>query len=333
MILKDKQLINAQSPTAKAGQQQEQDVAFYLRRAFKDHPKIFVINDFSFTHNGEKAQIDHLIVYPYGLILIESKSISGEVKVNQQGEWTRTLGKKWVGMPSPVKQVELQQRLLSEYLHEHREQILPKLLGFKQQPFRFRQWHCLCAVSSNSIIERDSMPKNISAQIVKSEFLVDKLNKLMDLRSRVVSTLTFDTRPDFRDNELKSITDFLLSEEVPKSNTVVETPAVTYEIGDDKTDGQPKAVEKHSSNENAAKLACKKCGTANTKHLKAHAGRYGYYVQCRICNTNTAMKLPCPKCSNKQTKVTKRQTTYTLNCQACHSSTLLMEASQEAACQ
>ncbi|REL26334.1 NERD domain-containing protein [Thalassotalea euphylliae] len=330
MILKDKQLINAQSPTAKAGQQQEQDVAFYLRRAFKDHPKIFVINDFSFTHNGEQAQIDHLIVYPYGLILIESKSISGEVKVNQQGEWTRTLGKKWVGMPSPVKQVELQQTLLADYLHEHREQILPKLLGFKQQSFRFRQWHCLCAVSSNSVIERDSMPKDISAQIVKSEFLVDKLNKLMDLRSKVLSTLTFDTRPDFRDNELKSITDFLLSEEVPKLNTVAETSAQTYEISDSETNEQPKVAEPKSQTVNSVILACKKCG--NTEKLKAHAGRYGYYVHCDKCDTNTAMKLPCPQCSSKQTKVAKRQTTYTLNCQACYSSALLMDTSAEAVC-
>ncbi|SQH74986.1 protein of unknown function, might belong to contain NERD domain protein [Shewanella benthica] len=31
-----------------------------------------------------------MIIYPYGLVLIESKSIKGHVKVNKQGEWTRT---------------------------------------------------------------------------------------------------------------------------------------------------------------------------------------------------------------------------------------------------
>lgn len=46
MILKDKTLQNAVSPTAKAGQKQEQDVAFFLRRAFKDDEQVFVINDF-----------------------------------------------------------------------------------------------------------------------------------------------------------------------------------------------------------------------------------------------------------------------------------------------
>ena len=88
MILKDKTLQNAVSPTAKAGQKQEQDVAFFLRRAFKDYKQVYVINDFKFTHNDETAQIDHLIVYTYGFVLIESKSIKGEVKVNGFGEWT-----------------------------------------------------------------------------------------------------------------------------------------------------------------------------------------------------------------------------------------------------
>ena len=45
MILKTKSLQNTQTPQAIAGQKQEQDVAFYLRRAFKDHPEVLVIND------------------------------------------------------------------------------------------------------------------------------------------------------------------------------------------------------------------------------------------------------------------------------------------------
>ena len=88
MILKDKTFQNAVSPKAKAGQKQEQDVAYFLRRAFKDHKEVFVINDFKFTHNNETAQIDHLIVYTFGFILIESKSIKGEVKVNNKNHST-----------------------------------------------------------------------------------------------------------------------------------------------------------------------------------------------------------------------------------------------------
>ena len=129
MILKELSRKNTVSATAKAGQEQEGNVAFFLRRAFKDSPDIFVINDFKFTHNDETAQIDHLIIYPYGFVLMESKSITGEIKVNSFSEWTRSFNNNWSGMPSPIKQVELQQRLLRELLFENSHKILPKLLG------------------------------------------------------------------------------------------------------------------------------------------------------------------------------------------------------------
>ena len=116
LILKDKPTIKATSAMAKAGLKQEQDVAFFLRRGFKEHQKIFVFNDLKFCFNNETAQIDHLILYPYGFILIESKSITGEVLVNPQQEWSRSYQGTWRGMPSPIKQVELQQALLRDLM-------------------------------------------------------------------------------------------------------------------------------------------------------------------------------------------------------------------------
>ena len=302
MILKDKTLQNAVSPTAKAGQKQEQDVAFYLRRAFKGHKQVFVINDFKFTHNDETAQIDHLIVYPYGFILIESKSIKGEVKVNKLGEWTRSLSNQWSGMASPIKQVELQQKLLRELLHENREAILGKILGIRQQSFGMRCWHNVCAVSSNAVIDRDLMPNDVSKQLVKTEFLVDKLNEIMKLKTYAITKLNpFDTRPDFNDEELKSIVSFLLSQ-----------------LGNDE------AVKRKSKQEVAparvkastnAVLQCKACGEKS--YYTPQHGRYGYFIKCNKCQTNTAMKMACLNCNSKNTRVSKKKDTYTLNCSDC----------------
>lgn len=299
MILKDKQLVNAVDPRIVAGQQQEKDVAFYLRRAFKDHKKVHVINDFRFTHNDENAQIDHLIVYPFGFILVESKSINGEVNVNKEGEWSRTVGNKWCGMPSPIKQVELQQKLLREYLHEHRIEILPKLFGIRAQSFGMRCWHNICAVSSNSIIAREDIPKAISDQVVKTEFIADKIKNVMKLRNKLITTLTIDSRPDFNKDELQSIVDFLLQKPELQANKVEEVSSKTnfWGISDNPL------------------LRCKNCD--ESKDLTPQHGRYGYFVKCNKCDTNTSMKMPCPKCHSKNTKVSKSKEVYSLNCQDC----------------
>ena len=314
MILKEITSKNAISPTAKAGQEQETNVAFFLRRAFKDHSSIFVINDYKFTYNFETAQIDHLIVYPYGFILIESKSITGEVKVNSFSEWSRSFNNKWSGMPSPIKQVELQQKLLLELLYENREKILGKLLGIKQQSFGFRCWNNICVVSSNAIIDRESMPNDVSQQLVKSEFLVDKLNKIMNLKSVIGRFLTLtDSRPKFSDAEMESITEFIMSQCHTKSEVTDNTTLMIDKLVENTVEPIIKIY---------SRLKCKKCGEPSD--YEALHGRYGYFIKCNKCTTNTAMKIPCANCQSVNAKVSKSGNAFFLNCGDCESSEQLL---------
>ncbi|WMB72440.1 NERD domain-containing protein [Shewanella oncorhynchi] len=329
MILKTKSLQNTQTPQAIAGQKQEQDVAFYLRRAFKDHPEVLVINDFRFTFNDETAQIDHLIIYTYGFVLIESKSIKGHVEVNQQGEWTRSHGSKWFGMPSPIKQVELQQALLKEMLKQHRSEILGKLLGIRQQSFGMRCWDHLCAVSSDAVINRDTMPTAISELLVKTEFLVDKLEKIMNLKSKFMRIINVsDTRPDFNQQELNSIANFLIDRHIDPHKLATEiTLAQTQQINEPVAHFEViKAVEVKTQpitqSATHSILSCKHCGES-TNYTPMY-GKFGYYIKCNQCTKNTPMKQTCPQCQSKNIKIQKRSLNYTLTCQDCsHSSQVI----------
>ena len=324
MILKTRSPQNAQSAQAIAGQQQEQNVAFFLRRAYKDHPQVLVINDFKFRFNDEVAQIDHLIVYSYGFILIESKSIRGQVKVNQQQEWTRSLSTyqgntdKWQGMPSPIKQVELQQALLLELLMHHRSEILGKLLGLKQQGFKGRCWDHLCAVSSDAIIDRENIPSDISSKLVKSEFLVEKLNKIMNLKNKYLRVVNFtDTRPDFNPAELDSICAFLIEQHIaPEAVSTIPAPIIAAIKNEaPKPQTQVNLQVLNNTQKPQITLSCKHCG--ESKSYTPINGKFGYYINCQKCTKNTPMKQACPQCSSKNTRVKKSKETYTLNCQEC----------------
>lgn len=329
MILKTKSPLNTQTPQAIAGQKQEQDVAFYLRRAFKDHPEVLVINDFRFTYNGETAQIDHLIIYTYGFVLIESKSIKGHVDVNQLGEWTRSHGNHWFGMPSPIKQVELQQSLLREMLKQHRSEILGKLLGIKQQGFGMRCWDHLCAISSDAVINRDTMPAAISELLVKTEFLVEKLEKIMNLKSKFMRIISVsDTRPDFNQEELNSIANFLIDRHVDPHQTdseialtqaqQIREPVAQFEVNK-AVEAKPQAITQSATH---SILSCKHCGES-TNYTPMH-GKFGYYIKCNQCTKNTPMKQACPQCKSKNIKIQKRSQSYTLTCQDCsHSSQVI----------
>lgn len=328
MILKDKVISPTNSPTLKAGQKQEQDVAFFLRRHFKDDKSVLVFNDLKLTHNDETAQIDHLILYPYGFVLIESKSITGEVSVNRQEEWSRSYNNQWRGMPSPLKQVELQQKLIRELLFERRAEILDTFL-LKQQSFGGRCWDNICAVSSNAIINREQMPENISAKLVKSEFLGDKLKAIMKIRNPLLNIVNIlDTRPAFNAQEMKSIADFLLANDQSMLKTKVNKPVKNDEVVAELSSSYQTEMKANKdvsppiekpANAKVISISCSKCNEAN--QLAAKAGKFGYYFKCGACTANTSMKVSCPSCQNKKTKVSKKKETYKLICEACDTAT------------
>ena len=78
-----------------------------LKRYFGDSRDLFIINDLHLDDLGDKAQIDHLIIHKFGFLIIESKSVSTTVSINDYGEWTRHYNGQQ-GMQSPISQAKLQ---------------------------------------------------------------------------------------------------------------------------------------------------------------------------------------------------------------------------------
>lgn len=101
-------------------------MASHLRRAFKTDPDVFVFNDLRLVFEGEVAQIDHLVLHRGGMVLIESRSVSGEVLVNERAEWVRWTDSHHEGMLSPVEQAR------------RHEAVLRAMLGAKSERLRDR---------------------------------------------------------------------------------------------------------------------------------------------------------------------------------------------------
>lgn len=329
-ILKYKEPSTATGSRQSAGDRQEQDVAFYLRRAFKDDENILVLNDYRFAHNGETAQIDHLIMHRAGFIVIESKSIYGEVKVNHLGEWSRSYKGDWRGMPSPIRQAELQMTLLRDFLGANVECFLGKMLGLQMQ-VRHREWNVLCTVSSSCILHRKGMPSALSNQVVKSEFIADEVQKIGGYSHFGL----LKGKAYFSQEEMERIGAFLLehyqplAESKPSIDTAVTEltteqsqesaipPPVSQQkkklvAAENQVQETPAAFSSGSSS-GVIGLACKKCGSE--KSLTAMNGKYGYYVKCGQCGTNTSMKTACPECNSSKTRVRKRGNEYWVQCE------------------
>lgn len=82
MIIKEHTPTHTSDRFRRAGDEAEQQMAFYLRRAFGDDPHVHVFNNLRLEHGGEVAQIDHLVFHRSGFIVVESKSVTSSVKIN-----------------------------------------------------------------------------------------------------------------------------------------------------------------------------------------------------------------------------------------------------------
>lgn len=68
------------------------------------------------TKNGT-TQIDHLLVSPYGVFIVETKNIKGWIfGSEEQPKWTQSLYRKKYSFQNPVRQTYRQKKVLSEYL-------------------------------------------------------------------------------------------------------------------------------------------------------------------------------------------------------------------------
>lgn len=101
----------------KKGIQGERESAHYLDSYFKDGENHVLLHDLRFVIDGDVAQIDHLILNRTGhMFLIETKNYSGDLIVNEHGEFTVQYDQDTFGIPSPWEQSRRHERILAKVL-------------------------------------------------------------------------------------------------------------------------------------------------------------------------------------------------------------------------
>ncbi len=316
MIIKEKQSPSPTDRFGRAGYEAEKQMSFYLRRAFAERQDVFVFNDLKFKRNDETAQIDHLVLHSFGVFLIESKSVTGSISVNEQGEYARHFSNRTKGMKSPVTQVKMQGQLLQSLLTDNRNELLGKaLLGMVQKGFHPERFRYLVAISDKGVIKRQA---SAPTELMKADAVVSAIHDFIKFQSRFIGTRTtvsfvtasnedIDQRlPPWKKEEVTTICNFLLENDCSEKNAL-SAPIVSA------TESASRPMEQTSSRvEPSAKTqkACKACGESA---LEIKYGKYGYYFKCLTCDGNTPVDSSCPACKQKA-KLRKAKKQFFWNC-------------------
>ncbi len=99
------------------GIQGEQESAYFLDQYFKGGENHVVLHDLRLVVDGDVAQIDHLVINRgFGIYLIETKNYSGNITINEHGEFTVEYDTDRFGVESPIEQSGRHARILQRQL-------------------------------------------------------------------------------------------------------------------------------------------------------------------------------------------------------------------------
>ena len=303
MILKDYEEEYTNDKLKGQGNKAEQQMAFYLKRFFSDNKDVFIFNNIYVKHNDEIAQIDHLILYKYGIFVIESKSCLGEFSYNKNDEWTRKTGTYFSGFASPYEQANRQIDVLLKHFDTKKEEIFGKAIGKLCFRFGGRDKKAFVAISDNAIITRPGERTKYDNYILKADKICDAIKKEMKKHSFLISLNPFssveDAIPPFSKETLNNLI-----------NEIILVDQETRKFKN-KNKNKEKPVKIINNLELPIKNYCEYCEKENCKEIIY--GCYGYYFHCIHCNKNNNIKVICPDC-NKKAKLRKSKDNYYIKC-------------------
>lgn len=221
MLIKSKIFTRKSDPRLQAGDEAEKQMAFLLNRRFEDRDDVFLLHDLRIQKGKHAFQIDHLVVTRFGLAIVESKSIHGTISITRHDEhrehWSRSYRGREEGIPSPVRQVQEQGRLLHEYLRENREQMLGKLL-FVQKGFGHCPVDTFVGVSTSATFNlNEGTP--LPAQVFKADEVAPEIDRRLNDRERKNAVYLLkplsDAPWDMSREEALATASFLLARHTP----------------------------------------------------------------------------------------------------------------------
>ncbi|MDH5426110.1 MAG: topoisomerase DNA-binding C4 zinc finger domain-containing protein [Gammaproteobacteria bacterium] len=128
-----KQLVERELRCIRCGDKGEKTSSYYLDFDFKLSKNWALIHDLRIEHNGDVAQIDHLLIgRMMDIYVIESKNFSSGVAISDDGDFSYFYNNRPCAIPSPIAQNDRHIKLLDRFLTDN--DLFPKRLGVAIKP-------------------------------------------------------------------------------------------------------------------------------------------------------------------------------------------------------
>ena len=116
MVFKELDPLDWQDQSVVVRRTADDQMPYYLRRYFGNSAEVDVLNQLRVSTGGVRTQVDHLLMHSYGLVVVDSRSVSGRLQVMDDGRWICLHREPPRTIPSPVTHAYAQALSLKAFL-------------------------------------------------------------------------------------------------------------------------------------------------------------------------------------------------------------------------
>jgi hypothetical protein len=268
--------------------------------------------------------VDYLLAHLHRMIIVESKSVTTEVRVNEHGEWCRMVHGRPRGMASPIEQARRQWEFFRSVLNAHKESLLARILGL-QGTFTAMPLEVLVAISDDGIIRRargHELP-----EVLKADQVSERIREMLQEHRRVNSLFSFNFKKagyELSREEQGRVVALLLQRHQPfergsppaeagsRPTNVTTAASIHISVEPSRHAVARGAVASRDAtlSEPPDQLTCRAC---RSRALSVECGRYGYYLKCDECDGNTPIRAACANCGERA-RIRKSGREYFADC-------------------
>ena len=174
MVLKELDPFYGRTQEEIAGRIAQDRMAYHLRRFFGKSDDIDVMNYLRVGSGTAVAHVDHLVLHPYGLLIVERENLVDRVQIKDDGQWLRWRNGVAAEMRSPITRAYLRALSLKALLDKNVKQK-----GF----FENVELDILVAVPDTNIIQWPTMGP--LAEVCNAHQVHEKVNQRVQQCRRV----------------------------------------------------------------------------------------------------------------------------------------------------
>lgn len=154
----------------------EENIAFELRNS---HIPMFILHDLYLKHGELSAQIDYLIITRKRYFVVECKNLFGNLEINSNGDFIRTVNHKGKymkeGIYSPITQNKRHLELIKQIRLEHNNPIFK---GLFEKNFYDYYRSVVVLANPKTVLNAKYAKKEVKNQVIRADQLIEYIRRV-----------------------------------------------------------------------------------------------------------------------------------------------------------